>query len=59
VCSPWLAEGWHSKVPTEFEIELANEALTTGNDQPLELGGAWPIFDGFWRRVVVVISVDE
>lgn len=58
IVSPWLPERY-ARI-TRFERELADQVLSTGEAvRGDELVWAFPIFSGFWRRVVLVAEAEQ
>jgi Zn-dependent peptidase ImmA (M78 family) len=59
VASPWS----HAPAPkrlTPIERELLDAALASGEAQRAnDLLSAWPVFDGRWRRVIVVAETRQ
>jgi hypothetical protein len=58
VGSPWSSAPRARLTP--LERELADAALTSGEVQRAnDLLAAWPLFDGRWRRVIVVAEAQQ
>lgn len=59
VWSPWVAEPRLQRL-TRVERELVDAALTSGEvERAHELLSAYPIFDGSYRRVIVVAELQQ
>jgi hypothetical protein len=58
IVSPWLPEGYRRV--SRFERALADQALTEGEAVNAgNLTWAFPVFEGAWRRVIVVVEAEQ
>lgn len=60
VWSPWLPERLWGRRPSRIEVKLAAAALESGQvERDQDLLAAWPVFEGGWRRVIVLAEAEQ